>query len=76
MLDEYFLAHDEKDCLTSDKTLSSLSTPRMDQAVGHILYFHLCGAIANSYSHKMPTRGGWGEGGKVKLMDSLNLKTY
>ncbi|CAB4005847.1 origin recognition complex subunit 2-like [Paramuricea clavata] len=31
MLDEYFLAHDEKDCLTSDRTLSSLSTPRMDQ---------------------------------------------
>ncbi|XP_028393596.1 origin recognition complex subunit 2-like [Dendronephthya gigantea] len=31
MLDNYFLAHDEKDCLTSDRTLSSLSIPRMDQ---------------------------------------------
>ena len=33
MLDEYFLAHDDKVCLTSDRTLSSLSTPRMDQEV-------------------------------------------
>ncbi len=40
MLDEYFLAHDEKDCLTSDRTLSSLSTPRMDQEVSLILIVH------------------------------------
>lgn len=31
MLDEYFLAHDETNCLTSDRTLAQLSTPRMDQ---------------------------------------------
>ena len=37
MLDEYFLAHDEKNCLTSDRTLSQLSTPRMDQEVRQML---------------------------------------
>ena len=36
MLDEYFLAHDEKNCLTSDRTLSQLST-RMDQEVRQML---------------------------------------
>jgi hypothetical protein len=64
MLDEYFLAHDEKDCLTSDKTLSSLSTPRMDQAVGHILYFHLCGANSYSQKYTCPQEEGGGKGAR------------
>ena len=45
MLDEYFLAHDEQHCLTSDRTLSNLSNPRMDQKVGVHHYF-----LLNCYS--------------------------
>ncbi|XP_046846223.1 origin recognition complex subunit 2-like [Xenia sp. Carnegie-2017] len=42
MLDEYFLAHDERDCLTSDRTLSSLPTPRMDpETLSSVLKFRI-----------------------------------
>ena len=50
MLDEYFLAHDEKDCLTSDRTLSSLSTPRMDQEVSAFIYI-FCLEKASQSNH-------------------------